>query len=325
MSKSSNLPESEHFELQELAEGVYAALGRAPGPTFSNAGFIDLGDQTLVLDAFELPAAGADLRAAAQNLTGRPVTAVILSHVHGDHSVGLQAFAPETPILSTPTIRDNLPAAVGWIAEFQENPAELEAAIDAERERLAAAPEGPQRANIARTVNRLEHLLAALPGLTFPRPDVTFEGRLLFHGSRRTVEVHTVEPGHTASDVYLLLPQDRICFMGDLGFFQSQPFMAYCDPEAWKGWLEQAEGFDVDTFMPGHGPVGTKADLVNQRRYITALETLISTVIDEGGSVEEALARHLPGFESWIAASPARWETNVWSAYERQTGQPLGE
>ena len=45
-------------------------------------------------------AAAADLRAAAEHLTGRPVTAVILSHVHSDHSVGLQPFDPGTPILS---------------------------------------------------------------------------------------------------------------------------------------------------------------------------------------------------------------------------------
>lgn len=322
--KGLNLPESEHFELQELANGVYAALGRAASPTFSNAGIIDLGEQTLVLDAFELPAAGFDLRAAAERLTGRPVAAVILSHVHGDHSVGLQAFAPAIPILSTPAVRANLPSAVGWIAGFQEDRAELEAAIEAERAHVAEVPEGPERASVVRTVMRLEHLLAALPTLTFPRPDVTFEGPLVFHGSRRTVQVHTVEPGHTASDVYLLLPQDGVCFMGDLGFFDSQPFMAFCDPDAWMAWLAQAEGFDAEIFVPGHGPVGSKADLVSQRRYIAALEGMIADAIAEGKSVEEALARPLPAFEAWIAAGPGRWEDNVVSAYERQLGVPLG-
>ena len=321
MSKKANLPESEHFELHELAGGVYAALGKAGSPTFSNAGIVDLGEQTLVFDAFELPAAGADLRAAAEQLTGRPVTAVILSHVHSDHSVGLQAFAPETPILGSPAIRDGLPDAVGWVRHYRENPGELEDALAAERERLAAISDESQRANIARTIARMEHLLAALPTLTFRLPDLTFDGRLVFHGSRRTVEVHTVEPGHTASDVYLLLPQDRLCFMGDLGFFQSQPFMAFCDPQAWMDWLALAERFDVEAFVPGHGPLDAKADLVRQRQYIAALEAMVAGVLAEGGSVEEALARHLPGFDAWIAASPARWEANVYSAYERQSGK----
>ncbi len=322
MSKTQNLPQSEHFELHELAAGVYAALGREGSPTFSNAAIVDLVEQTLVLDAFELPAAAADLRAAAEQLTGRPVTAVILSHVHGDHSVGLQAFAPGTPILSSPTIRANLPATVGWIADAQGDPGELEEAIEAERQRLAATSAGPLRTAIARTVARMEHLLAILPTLTFRLPDVTFEGSLTFHGPGRSVEAHTVEPGHTASDVYLLLPQDRICLMGDLGFFQSQPYMASGDPEAWMAWLEQAEGFAADVFLPGHGPVGSRADLLSQRQYIAALEAMVAGVLAEGAPVEEALARHLPEFEDWIAASPGRWEANVRSAYARQSGQP---
>ncbi len=322
MSKPSNLPQSEHFALQELAEGVYAALGREGSPTFSNAAIVDLGEQTLVLDAFELPAAAADLRAAAEQLTGRPVTAVILSHVHSDHSVGLQAFAPGTPILSSPTIRANLPDAVGWIAGFQQDPGELEEAIDAERQRLAETSDGPLRAAIARTVARMEHLLAVLPTLTFRQPDLTLEGHLTFHGPGRTVEMRTVQPGHTASDVYLLLPEDRVCLMGDLGFFQSQPFMAFCDPEAWMTWLEQAEGFGADIFLPGHGPVGSRADLLSQRQYIASLEAMIAGILAEGETVEEALARHLPEFEDWIAASPGRWEANVRSAYARQSGQP---
>lgn len=276
-----------------------------------------------MLDAFELPAAGADLRAAAEQLTGRPVTAVILSHVHSDHSVGLQAFSAETPILSSPAIRDGLPEAVDWVRHWQEHPDKLEAALDAERERLAATSDESQRSSIGRTIARMEHLLAALPTLIFRLPDLTFDGRLTFHGSRRTVEVHTVAPGHTASDVYLLLPEDRICFMGDLGFFQSQPFMAFCDPEAWMAWLALAEAFDVETFVPGHGPVGTKADLARQREYIAALEEMVARMLAEGGSVEEALAQRLPGFEAWIAASPPRWEANVRSAYERQSGEAV--
>lgn len=319
MSDHNNAPESKHFALQELADGVYAALGRARSPTFSNAAIVDLGDQTLVLDAFELPGAAADLRAAAEHLTGRPVTAVILSHVHADHSVGLQAFAPGTPILSSPTIRANLPAAVRWVAAFQQNPGELEAALEAEREHLAETPEGPQRTSIARTITRMEHLLSVLPRLTFRLPDWTFQGQLVFHGSRRTVEVHTVEPGHTASDVYLLLPEDQVCLMGDLGFFQSQPFMAFCEPGAWMAWLEQAERFDADTFLPGHGPVGSRADLSAQRHYIAALEAMVAGVIAAGQPVEEALVQVLPGFEAWIAASAARWEANVRSSYERQS------
>jgi cyclase len=52
---------SDHFVLERLADGVYAAIGRGGSPTFSNAGFVDLGNQTLIFDTFELPEAATDL------------------------------------------------------------------------------------------------------------------------------------------------------------------------------------------------------------------------------------------------------------------------
>ena len=76
---------SEHFELQHLADGVYAAIGSPGSAAFSNAGIIDLGDQTVIFDTFQTPAAAQQLRGAAENLTGRPASHVIISHFHGDH------------------------------------------------------------------------------------------------------------------------------------------------------------------------------------------------------------------------------------------------
>ena len=43
MQTTQELPTSEHFELHELAEGVYAAIAIEGGAAFSNAGIVDLG------------------------------------------------------------------------------------------------------------------------------------------------------------------------------------------------------------------------------------------------------------------------------------------
>jgi hypothetical protein len=71
---ASTLPRSEHFELQELAAGVYAAIATPDGAAYSNAGIVDLGDQTLIFDTFDTVLAAQDLRTAAKSLTGRPAT-----------------------------------------------------------------------------------------------------------------------------------------------------------------------------------------------------------------------------------------------------------
>jgi cyclase len=75
MTQTANrLPTSEHFELERLADGVYAAIATVDGAAYGNAGIVDLGEQTLVFDTFDSPRAADDLRVAAETLTGRPAT-----------------------------------------------------------------------------------------------------------------------------------------------------------------------------------------------------------------------------------------------------------
>jgi len=63
----TQLPTSQHFNLHELGEGIYAAIHAPGGWAQSNAGIIDLGDRTLIYDTFISPLASRDLLAAARN------------------------------------------------------------------------------------------------------------------------------------------------------------------------------------------------------------------------------------------------------------------
>jgi len=322
MKNTVALPKSKHFELVQLADGVYAALASSGGQAFSNGGIVDLGDQTLVFDAFESPAAAADLRSAAEQLTGHPVSYLIISHCHADHWGGNQVFAPETSIITTHAIREEMPEAMGWMIELKEDPSELEEAIQESQERLGSETDEQQRASLKASVARMTGWQEFLPNFELRYPEQTFSGKLIFHGTRRTAELVEVAPGHTASDAYLLLPGDGVLFMGDLGFLQSQPFMVYCDPQAWVSELERMEQLDVQTYVPGHGPLGTKEDVALQREFITRLEELVAQAVSDGLTAEETLEKTLPApFDDWIRASNARWEANVWSSHERLSGK----
>ena len=325
MSENTVLPKSKHFKLEQLADGVYGAIASPSGQAFSNGGIVDLGDQTLVFDAFETPAAAADLRSAAEQLTGHPVSYLIISHCHADHWGGNQVFAPETAIITTHTIREEMPEAIGWMIELKENPSELEEAIKETREGLETEEDEHKRTSLKASIARMTGWQEILPGFELRYPEQTFSGKLVFHGAQRRAELVEVAPGHTASDSYLLLPDDRIVFMGDLGFLQSQPFMVYCDPQAWVSELERMETLDVETYVPGHGPLGTKTDLALQREFITQLEEMVGQAVSDGLTVEETLDKTLPApFEDWIRASSARWEANVRSSHERLSGKSGG-
>lgn len=312
----------EQFEIRRLADGVYAALGTTGAATFSNAGIVDLGDQTLIFDTFELPRAGQELRHAAECLTGRPASYVVISHSHSDHWGGNQSFDSRTPVLAARGCRNNMADDTRWMEELRENPSELESAIQDARLALDSEPDPLLRNQLERSIARMSGLMAELPVLELRLPDVIFEGSLSFHGTDRTVELHTVTPAHTASDSYLLLPDEHIMFMGDLGFFESQPFMVFCDPQAWQAWLEQQVTTEIEFFVPGHGPVGTRDDLALQRRYIAEVMDMVERVVGRGGTVQDALAHTLPEpFGEWARTGRARWEANVHAIFERLSGQ----
>ena len=117
--------QSEHFILHPLTEGVYAAIATEGGAAFSNAGIIDLGDQTLVFDALENPQATEDLLKAGLQLTQRKPAIVIISHFHPDHWTGLQVFAGST-ILATHVTRQKMIPIVEELSMEIQDPSRIE-------------------------------------------------------------------------------------------------------------------------------------------------------------------------------------------------------
>ena len=230
---------------------------------------------------------------------GRSV--IVNSHVDHDHWLGNQAFASEATIISTSTTRERMTTTgTSYIKRCRENPATLEEQIQAAEKRLKSETDERWRVSLSGRVAMLRNELAVLPTLTLRFPDLTFEGKMMFHGTRRTVELLTWGGGHSSSDAFLLLPTERIVFMGDLGFFQFHfPLMAG-DPQTLTTILERLIKLDLETYVPGHGPLGTKADVILQTRYIAALEALAAQVIEAGGAADKAAQQPIPSpFDVW--------------------------
>jgi hypothetical protein len=100
------LPESRHYKLEKLTEGIYAAIhNNQGGYAICNAGIIDLGDKTVIIDPFISPAPARDLKQHAEYLTGKTITLVLNLDPHSDHTSGNQVFVPGADILSTPNAR----------------------------------------------------------------------------------------------------------------------------------------------------------------------------------------------------------------------------
>jgi len=98
---------TEHFTLQALGDGIFAAIAEDGGAAICNTGLMDLGDQVIVFDTFMTPQAARDLKQFSIEQFGRAPHIAIDGHYHNDHTWGNQAFLPEAQIL-TSALRNNL-------------------------------------------------------------------------------------------------------------------------------------------------------------------------------------------------------------------------
>ena len=311
------LPTSEHFRLQQVSEGAYAAIDIERGAAFSNAGIIDLGDLTLIYDTLMTPKAAKDLRAAAEHLTGRRTDFIVNSHCHADHWSGNSVFADHATIISTDQTRVQMTAHVApALTHREESAVAVTEQMEANKRRLATEQDERWRAWLPIRIAYCQHILESLPTLTLCFPSLTFEDKLVFHGKHRTAEL-LARSGHTSSDAILVLPTECVAFVGDLAFFQSHPAMANSDPDAWTTVLEELEGSDSEIFVPGHGPVGSRTDVALLKRYIAALQELVVPIARAGGSTEEAARQPIPPpFDAWSRGMD-RYPANLRYLHER--------
>jgi len=262
---------SPHFNMQVLADGVYAALHKPGGGAIANAGIVDLGDRALVFDTFISPLAAKELRLAAEILTGNPVACVINSHYHNDHIRGNQVFL-EAEILATQGTLELLHTAGQEELEWDTRQAPLKLAeVSAQYQ---AAQDDGTRSGLKFRLDYLQVIIDSLPGLEIRYPDRTFTELLTLAGPKRRVEVISYGPGHTRSDAFLWLPEERIAFLSDLLFVGCHPYLPDGDPHAWMQALDKIKTLRPRILVPGHGPVGRMKDLNHMARYIIAVSEL---------------------------------------------------
>ncbi len=232
------LPESKHFQIERLADGVYAAVASEQGYASCNAGIIDIGDRTIIFDTFLTPEAARDLLKTAEQLTSNKITHVVNSHEHNDHIRGNQIFDSNVDIISTALTREaiarNEPENIK-----SEKETILKEIIDAQS-RLDAEKDAKRRRELALLISYMQGVSKSHSELKTRLPNITFEHKLTIHGTKRTIELLPLA-GHTFSDVVLYLPKERIAFMGDLLFVNIHPYLASGSPEKWKQSLAEVE------------------------------------------------------------------------------------
>ncbi len=260
-------PAAPHFRVERLAPGVHAAVARTTGAALANSGIVDLGGATLVFDSTLTPRTGRLLARTAERLTGRAPAFVVNSHYHGDHIWGNGAFVG-AHVVSTRTVRSNV------IARSRGQFRSMRREVRHELPRLGHPRWPIERADVPQLRAWFRAVRDAPAELPIVPPDVTFNDELVLEGSRRAVHLLSYGGGHSPSDVFAYLPDERIAFVGDLALEGYHLSVGDGYPAEWVRILDRLRRLRPRTVLPGHGPVGTNRTIDRAARYLGDLLTL---------------------------------------------------
>src|SRR5215831_16314217 len=286
--------------LHQVGDGAYAYVQHDGSWGWSNSGLVVEGDQALVVDTlFDLRLTRELLDAYQRVLpAGAAITTLVNTHANGDHTFGNQLLDGAKIVASRATA-----------AEMPEVPPALLAGT------MRQAPQmGLPGEFLSRIFGPFE-----FEGIELTLPTETFDGELTLRVGAKQVRLVEVGPAHTRGDTIVVVPADRVVYTADILFAGSHPIMWEGPVENWVRALELVLELDVDTVVPGHGPVTDKRAVAAMRDYLTYLDREARARFDAGMSaMDAALDIPLADYASWGEAE--RVVANVRTLYRWYSG-----
>ena len=277
------------FTFNRIAEGVYHAVGTGNLVVMSNAAVIEGDRDVLVVDSHVTPGGAWALRDELKKVTSKPIRYVVNSHFHFDHSHGNQIYGPDVEIIGHEFARQQMVAG-----KSLDSPAHeffvggVPNTIAALEKRLASATDEKMKAEIERQLSIQRNHLEGAKAVKPTPPTVTLTHRMTLHRGSREIQLLHLGRGHTAGDVIVYLPKERIIATGDL-LIESASYMGDAYFTEWIDTIAALKKVDFDTVLPGHGQAFTgKAKLDHWQAYLHDFWTQAQAFHKKGVPWEEA-------------------------------------
>ena len=121
-------------------------------------------------------------------------------------------------------------------------------------------------------------------------PKITFEKSLVLKDEGFMVKiVHA--GGHTMDSSYIYFPQKKTLFSGDLIFAKTFFYAGdrTFNPDRWTGVLKKFMTMEIETIVPGHGPICSKEEVEKYIQFFETTSSLMKELIETGVREEEAV------------------------------------
>lgn len=120
-------------------------------------------------------------------------------------------------------------------------------------------------------------------------PQVTFSDLMEIELGGKRVEIVYLGLNHSDNTIVMRFPDERVLFVVDIVAKDRLPFRDFPNAyiEQWIESLKRIEAMDFDILAPGHGGLGTKADVAANRRYVEELRAEVLAQMRAGKPLEE--------------------------------------
>lgn len=289
-------------ELQEIGNGLYAWVQGDGSWGWSNSGLI-MGDdgQSMIVDTLFTGRLTQDMLDAYKRAEPDAATIDILvnTHSNGDHTFG-NHLVGDARIIATRAARE----------EMEERPASYFKSAAADPAAYGVFGEFLHHyMGVRFDFSDIEHV----------PPTEVFSGHQSLTIGGRRIELTELGPAHTRGDIIVHLPDDRVCYTGDLVFHGGHPIMWAGPIGNWIAACDHILGLDVDVIVPGHGAITDKSGVQGLRDYFTHILAATRACYDAGLTWDEAAFEvGYDQFDSWLDRE--RVVANVATIYRELSG-----
>ena len=241
------------IEVTQLTNNIYVLFGAG-----GNIG-LSVGEDGAFLIDDQFAPLSEKIIAAVATVTDKPVSFLLNTHYHFDHTGGNENFGKAgTMIVAHRNVYERMTT---------------EQVISLFGMTIPPAPE------------------AALPV-------ITFTDEMTFHWNGDDISIFHAEIAHTDGDSIVYFPKANVVHMGDLFFNGMYPFIDLDAEGSLTGIIAGVarvlEMIDDNTqVIPGHGPMATKEDLQVYHDLLVTVQDRVQNQIDRGNSKENILAARL--------------------------------
>jgi cyclase len=279
------------YNFAKIADSVYFATGNGRMAVWSNSVIIVNEKDVMIVDSSVSPAAARALIADIKTLTDKPIRYVVNTHYHFDHAHGNQVFGPEAAIIGHEYTREQLMGDVLNSMTYVSFTGELPNQIETLQSQIENEKDISKKAELQQNLKQTKDFYQSQSGIKPTPPNLTFTDRMSIFKGYREIRLLYLGKGHTAGDVFVYLPEEKILCTGDF-LAPRVSYMGDAYVDEWIKTLEKLKSIDFKVILPGHGePMTTGEKIGYFQAFLSDLWDKTVEMRAKGISAEDVAAK----------------------------------